>query len=217
MLAEQLDYEAVQKYTLIIGATDMGVPRYSSNLTVNLEVQDVNDNPPVFEKASYTISVLESMPANSQFLQVTAVDQDTGNNARLTYTIKEKEFENVFGVFPNSGSLYLKEVSRRRTSVDVPLSGFALCALYLLCYHFERGGACRQDLMFPMMLFTPGAGSRDARQVRADGRGDGQRDSRVHRVHHRHHQRPGRQRQLPVLLEAGRNPIRLRDQFLSDA
>ncbi|ROT61843.1 hypothetical protein C7M84_020350 [Penaeus vannamei] len=115
MLAEQLDYEAVQKYTLIIGATDMGVPRYSSNLTVNLEVQDVNDNPPVFEKASYTISVLESMPANSQFLQVTAVDQDTGNNARLTYTIKEKEFENVFGVFPNSGSLYLKEVLDRET------------------------------------------------------------------------------------------------------
>ncbi|XP_047493063.1 protein dachsous-like [Penaeus chinensis] len=115
MLAEQLDYEAVQKYTLIIGATDMGVPRYSSNLTVNLEVQDVNDNPPVFEKASYTISVLESMPANSQFLQVTAVDQDTGNNARLTYSIKEKEFENVFGVFPNSGSLYLKEVLDRET------------------------------------------------------------------------------------------------------
>lgn len=44
-------------------------------------------------------------------IQVTAHDRDTGNNARLTYTIKEKEYENVFGVFPNSGSLYLKEVS----------------------------------------------------------------------------------------------------------
>lgn len=44
-------------------------------------------------------------------VQVTAHDRDTGNNARLTYTIKEKEYENVFGVFPNSGSLYLKEVS----------------------------------------------------------------------------------------------------------
>lgn len=70
----------------------------------------MNDNPPVFDKRTYTVSVLESLPANSQFLQVTALDQDTGNNARLTYTIREKEFENVFGVFPNSGSLYLKEV-----------------------------------------------------------------------------------------------------------
>ncbi|XP_069943885.1 protein dachsous-like [Cherax quadricarinatus] len=115
MLAEELDYENVQKYTLVIGAQDKGVPLLSSNLTVNLEVQDVNDNPPVFDKTSYVVSVLESMPANSQFLQVTALDLDTGNNARLTYTIREKEFENVFGIFPNSGSLYLKEVLDRET------------------------------------------------------------------------------------------------------
>lgn len=89
------------------------------------QVQDVNDNPPVFDKATYTVSVLESLPANSQFLQVTALDLDTGNNARLTYTIKEKEFANVFGVFPNSGSLYLKEVSH----MNVQLS---------LCYEFPQ-------------------------------------------------------------------------------
>lgn len=70
MLAEELDYEDVQKYTLVIGAQDKGHPRLSSNLTVNLEVQDVNDNPPVFDKRTYTVSVLESLPANSQFLQV---------------------------------------------------------------------------------------------------------------------------------------------------
>ncbi|XP_076056754.1 dachsous cadherin-related 1 [Oratosquilla oratoria] len=113
MLAEALDYEAVQKYTLVIGAMDKGRPPLSTNLTVNLEVQDVNDNPPVFEKEEYLVEVIESLPANSQFLQVTAKDLDTGNNARLTYTIKEKEFEKVFGVFPNSGSLYLKEVLDR--------------------------------------------------------------------------------------------------------
>lgn len=110
MLSERLDYESVQRYTLVIGVQDQGHPPLSSNLTVHMEVQDVNDNPPVFEKQSYSISILESLPANSQFFQVTATDKDTGNNARLTYTINEKEFENIFGVFPNSGSLYLKEV-----------------------------------------------------------------------------------------------------------
>ena len=109
-LSKKLDFEAVQKYTLIIAAHDKGRPPLSSNLTLNLEVQDVNDNPPVFEKTEYAVSVLESLPANTQFLQVTAHDRDTGNNARLTYTIQEKEFEQIFGVFPNSGSLYLKEV-----------------------------------------------------------------------------------------------------------
>ncbi|KAF2367299.1 Cadherin [Trinorchestia longiramus] len=114
-LVEKLDYETVHRYTLLIGAKDQGRPSLSSNLTVDMEVQDVNDNPPVFEKQSYSISILESLPANSQFFQVTATDKDTGNNARLTYTIKEKEFENIFGVFPNSGSLYLKEVLDRET------------------------------------------------------------------------------------------------------
>ena len=111
MLSENLDFENVQKYTVIITAEDKGRPPLSSNLTLNLEVQDVNDNPPVFEKSEYAVSVLESLPANTEFLQVTAHDEDTGNNARLTYTIKEKQFERVFGIFPNSGSLYLKEVS----------------------------------------------------------------------------------------------------------
>ncbi|CAL4076593.1 unnamed protein product, partial [Meganyctiphanes norvegica] len=113
MLSQPLDYESVQKYTLVISATDKGRPPLSSNLTINLEVQDVNDNPPVFNQSQYTVKVLESLPANSQFLEVTATDRDTGNNARLTYTIKEKKFDNIFGVFPNSGYLYLKEVLDR--------------------------------------------------------------------------------------------------------
>ena len=38
-----------------------------------------------------------------------AVDLDTGNNARLTYRVKEEDLADVFGIFPNSGSLYLKK------------------------------------------------------------------------------------------------------------
>jgi len=84
-------------------------------VTLNIEVQDVNDNVPVFEKKEYDVSVLESLPSNTQFLQVKATDQDTGNNARLTYKIKDEETESVFGIFPNSGSLYLKKVLDRET------------------------------------------------------------------------------------------------------
>lgn len=109
MLTRKLDFETTQKYALVIGAQDKGSPPLRSNLTLNIEVQDVNDNPPTFEKDEYQVNVAESLAVNSQFLQVNAIDLDTGNNARLTYRVKEEALADVFGIFPNSGSLYLKK------------------------------------------------------------------------------------------------------------
>lgn len=65
-LTRHLDYESVQRHTLMVTATDMGVPQLSSNLTILVEVQDMNDNPPVFEKSQYSLTVLESLPINTQ-------------------------------------------------------------------------------------------------------------------------------------------------------
>lgn len=67
-LTRHLDYESFQRHNLIITATDMGTPPLSANLTVLVEVQDVNDNPPVFELAEYKVSVLETMPVNAQVI-----------------------------------------------------------------------------------------------------------------------------------------------------
>ncbi|XP_054259476.1 protein dachsous-like [Macrosteles quadrilineatus] len=105
-LARQLDYETAQRHSLVVSATDAGEPPLTANLTVLLEVQDVNDNPPVFERTEYVVTVSESLPVNSQVVQVTAVDLDTGNNARLTYRLLDTN--HAFGIFPNSGWLYLR-------------------------------------------------------------------------------------------------------------
>jgi protocadherin-16/23 len=108
-LTRRLDYETTQRHSLIITATDTGIPPLSANLTVLVEVQDVNDNPPVFERNEYGKTVEESRAVNSQIIQVTAVDLDTGNNARLTYRLLPvNNSDEIFGIFPNSGWLYLK-------------------------------------------------------------------------------------------------------------
>ena len=65
-LARHLDYETAQRHSLIVIATDTGEPALSANLTVLVEVQDVNDNRPVFERAEYTVDIVESLPVNSQ-------------------------------------------------------------------------------------------------------------------------------------------------------
>lgn len=65
-LSRHLDYETAQRHALIITASDSGEPSLSANLTVLVEVQDVNDNAPVFERNEYSIKILESIPINSQ-------------------------------------------------------------------------------------------------------------------------------------------------------
>jgi protocadherin-16/23 len=48
-----LDYEASKEYTVVIGARDNGNPqRKSQNLTLHIEIQDSNDNPPVWHKVT---------------------------------------------------------------------------------------------------------------------------------------------------------------------
>ncbi|CAG9820098.1 unnamed protein product [Phaedon cochleariae] len=121
-MAGRLDYETSQRHTIVITATDMGNPPLSANLTVFVEVQDVNDNPPVFERNEYSLSILESSPVNTQILQLTAVDADTGNNARLTYRILRSNHSQVFGVFPNSGWLYLKAPLDREEQEEYTLT-----------------------------------------------------------------------------------------------
>lgn len=69
-LNRQLDYETAQRHNLIITASDTGVPPLSANLTVLVEVQDVNDNVPVFEKSEYSAKVLENLPVNSQVSKI---------------------------------------------------------------------------------------------------------------------------------------------------
>lgn len=47
-----------------------------------------------------------------KILQVTAIDLDTGNNARITYRLivanNSEISDGIFGIFPNSGWIYLR-------------------------------------------------------------------------------------------------------------
>lgn len=54
-----------------------------------------------------------------QVLQVTAIDLDTGNNARITYRLivanNTEVTDGIFGIFPNSGWIYLRNNLDRET------------------------------------------------------------------------------------------------------
>ncbi|CAI8026953.1 Cadherin EGF LAG seven-pass G-type receptor 3 [Geodia barretti] len=88
-----LDYEIQQTYEFIAIATDSGIPPLSSNTTVTIAIEDVNDNAPIFEFALVDASVVENSAPGQSVVYVTATDADSGENAELSYDIM-RQIEN---------------------------------------------------------------------------------------------------------------------------
>lgn len=79
-------------------ASDGGDPSRSTNLDITIEVQDINDNAPIFSHSVFELSLRESLPALSTVGIVNASDRDSGQNAKIHYRIQEEQ--NVFGTHP---------------------------------------------------------------------------------------------------------------------
>ncbi|XP_046901925.1 protocadherin alpha-C2-like isoform X1 [Hypomesus transpacificus] len=82
-----LDRETVAAYNVTLSATDAGTPPLSSQKTIQVDVADVNDNPPRFEQTSYTVYVTENNAPGASLCTVKAQDSDVNENARITYTV----------------------------------------------------------------------------------------------------------------------------------
>ncbi|XP_035979456.2 protocadherin beta-7 [Halichoerus grypus] len=85
-LKAELNYEAIQTYTLTIQAKDGG--GLSGKCTVVVHVTDVNDNPPELLMSSLTSPIAENSPET-----VVAVfrirDRDSGNNAKMVCSVQD--------------------------------------------------------------------------------------------------------------------------------
>ncbi|XP_015266642.1 PREDICTED: protocadherin gamma-B5-like [Gekko japonicus] len=88
-----LDREKIPEYNITIIATDKGIPSLSTYKTISLQISDINDNPPAFEKSSYTAYVPENNPSGSSIFRVKASDPDVDSNARITYSILKSNIE----------------------------------------------------------------------------------------------------------------------------
>ncbi|XP_069619763.1 protocadherin gamma-C5-like isoform X21 [Ranitomeya imitator] len=84
-----LDREKLSQYTIILTASDLGSPSLSSQITISLNISDVNDNPPAFLHNVYNAFIPENNEAGRLLCSVSAVDPDEGDNAHLIYSIAE--------------------------------------------------------------------------------------------------------------------------------
>ena len=88
-LRKTLDRENISTYGLQIRATNTK-ENVSSLLNITISVLDDNDNPPEFLTSPFVFSVFSNMSVGSLIGRLEARDNDTAQNSKLVYNIKEK-------------------------------------------------------------------------------------------------------------------------------
>ncbi|KAJ8974157.1 hypothetical protein NQ317_003207 [Molorchus minor] len=76
--------------TLTVMASDT---KYTATAIVNITILDINNNPPVFNKATYESYLLEDVPIGTPVDRVEATDADNGVNAEFEYFIQKGAYE----------------------------------------------------------------------------------------------------------------------------
>ncbi|KAM9740560.1 protocadherin gamma-C5-like isoform 5-T5 [Menidia menidia] len=106
-----LDRERFSEYNVEIVASDLGSPPLSTKKIINVTITDVNDNPPIFTQPYYNVYLKENGVPGSILYSVSASDLDSGENAKISYSILDSKVQDVSVssyVYINSdnGSIY---------------------------------------------------------------------------------------------------------------
>lgn len=107
-VAVLLNHEQVPLYELTIMAFDGGFPVMETIVPLTIIVQDQNDNPPVFTLPLHMVRVAENITVGSEIARVQATDQDSIDDAQLTYSIVDADRFSQFQI-DNEGSITIAQ------------------------------------------------------------------------------------------------------------
>uniref|UniRef100_H2UGN0 Protocadherin 1 gamma b 9 n=1 Tax=Takifugu rubripes TaxID=31033 RepID=H2UGN0_TAKRU len=129
------DFEQIKSLSILVKGQDGGSPPLSSNTTVNLNIQDQNDNPPqvLYPVQTGGSMVAEMVPRSADVgylvTKVVAVDVDSGQNAWLSYKLQKATDRALFEVGLQNGEIRTirqvsdKDAVKQRLSVIVEDNG----------------------------------------------------------------------------------------------
>ena len=113
LLEQELDFETNQQYILRIEATD---GQLTSNTVLTINVIDDNDNIPRFI-GNLTFVIDEEQAAGSPVGTVRAIDDDSGSNAEVTFSIIPSLIADLFNLDETTGELTTSQVLDREMLV----------------------------------------------------------------------------------------------------
>uniref|UniRef100_F7FR84 Cadherin domain-containing protein n=1 Tax=Ornithorhynchus anatinus TaxID=9258 RepID=F7FR84_ORNAN len=155
------DREQQGSYTFQVKAVDAGRLQRSSTAKVTINVVDVNDNRPVFvvPSSNYSYDLVPTTAGpGSVVTKVFAVDNDTGMNAELRYSIVGGNSRGLFAIDQLTGNVTLKEKvisadhGLHRLVVKVndlgqPESLYAIALVHLFVNETVTNGSYVQELV----------------------------------------------------------------------
>lgn len=107
VVLNMLDRETAPKgYNLSLRAVDSGVPERDTYKSIHIELADVNDNAPVFEREVYEVNIAETAPVNSPVIKLKVSDKDEGKNAQVSLEIVGGNEGGEFRINKRTGMLY---------------------------------------------------------------------------------------------------------------
>jgi hypothetical protein len=86
-IARALDHEQKKQFQLSITASDHGHHPNIAWQVLEVNLEDVNDNPPHFQHSIYKANVSENSSPNRYVVTIHATDKDTGRETRAMYLL----------------------------------------------------------------------------------------------------------------------------------
>ena len=118
ILNKPLDYESQILHNLTVIATDYGTPNPLSSTTyILVNIDNVNDNPPLFESIDELIDISENTLISTLVVTVSAIDPDGYN---ISYALIEGQ--DLFNISDISGDVYLIDELDRESSTNHTLT-----------------------------------------------------------------------------------------------
>lgn len=123
-VTEPLDREEKEQYSFFATAKDDGGVDLDRPLSVTVLVQDINDNPPVCQKALTIFEVQENEKEGSNIgtLHATDMDKEDTLNSRLQFRIVDQipkiPFDNLFIIQQEAGTFQLTRASLNKRIIS---------------------------------------------------------------------------------------------------
>ncbi|XP_060720172.1 protocadherin-23 isoform X1 [Tachysurus vachellii] len=112
--------EGLVNVDLLVKAEDQG--GLGSQMYLHVDVEDVNDNTPVFNPEKYTTSLSRNTQTGAEILTVFATDRDSGIYGRVSYKLLHGDHTSFFSVNKSSGTLSISSSLSKLSSGTVHLA-----------------------------------------------------------------------------------------------
>lgn len=107
-------------HDILIKAEDPG--GLSAQTYVHIEIEDLNDNSPVFNPEEYTVSISSHAQPGTEIVNVIATDRDSGGFGQVTYDILPGDMSSLFALDKETGMLFLTSTLTHLGAASVKLS-----------------------------------------------------------------------------------------------